>query len=139
MDSESPYTREIQNIINPYLKISALESAIGLVINHLTFIPYVQLHEFEALILVEPDRLLTMYPGDKKGIQELKRNIHGINPEEINELPQSSPSKRIIMYLPNYKVQKAQVGPLVAEDIGLNLLREKCPHFNEWITKLENI
>jgi hypothetical protein len=138
-DSESPYTREIQNIINPYLKISALESAIGLDINHLTFIPYVQLHEFEALILVEPDRLLTMYPGDKKGIQELKRNIHGINPEEINELPQSSPSKRIIMYLPNYKVQKAQVGPLVAEDIGLNLLREKCPHFNEWITKLENI
>jgi hypothetical protein len=138
-DSGSPYTREIQNITNPYVKISALESAIGLDINHLTFIPYVQLHEFEALILVAPDRLLTMYPGDKKGIKELKRNIFGMNPEEINELPQSSPSKRIIMFLPNYKVQKAQVGPLVAEDIGLNLLREKCPHFNEWITRLENI
>lgn len=80
-----------------------------------------------------------MYPEDKKGIKELKRNIFGMNPEEINELPQSSLSKRIIMYLPNYKVQKAPVGPLVAEDIGLNLLREKCPHFNEWIAKLENI
>lgn len=138
-DSGSPYTREIQNISNPYVKISALESAIGLDINHLTFIPYVQLHEFEALILVAPDRLLIMYPGDKKGIKELKRNIFGMNPEEINELPQSSPSKRIIMFLPNYKVQKAQVGPLVAEDIGLNLLRENCLHFNEWITRLENI
>ncbi|MBK8042873.1 MAG: DUF4276 family protein [Haliscomenobacter sp.] len=61
------------------------------------------------------------------------------NPEEINESPETAPSKRIIQYLPDYEGQKAQVGPLVAEDIGLNLLRQKCPHFNDWINKLENI
>jgi hypothetical protein len=138
-DSESPYTQQIQNIIDPYQKITALEAAIGQDINHPTFIPYVQLHEFEALLLVEPDRLLTMYPDGQTGITRLKRDIGQTNPEEINESPQSAPSKRIIQYLPNYEGQKAQVGPLVAEDIGLNLLRQKCPHFNEWITKLENI
>ena len=138
-DSESPYTFHIQNIVDHYQKITALEAAIGQDINHPTFIPYVQLHEFEALLLVEPDRLLTMYPEDQTGITKLKRDIHGMNPEEINESQQTAPSKRIIKHLPNYEGQKAQVGQLVAEDIGLNLLRQKCPHFNEWINKLENI
>lgn len=138
-DSESPYTQQIQNIVDPYQKITALEAAIGQDINHPTFIPYVQLHEFEALLLVEPDRLLTMYPDGQTGITGLKRDIGHTNPEEINESPQTAPSKRIIQHLPDYEGQKAQVGPLVAEDIGLNLLRQKCPHFNEWINKLENI
>ncbi len=138
-DSESPYSARIQGIINPYQKITALEAAIGQDINHPTFIPYVQLHEFEALLLVEPDRLLTMYPDEQSGITRLKRDIGQTNPEEINESPKTAPSKRIIQYLPNYEGQKAQVGPLIAEDIGLNLLRQKCRHFNEWISKLENI
>lgn len=138
-DAESPYTAQIQSIVDPYLKIAALETAIGQNISHRNFIPYVQLHEFEALLLVEPDRLLTMYPDGQTGITRLKRDIGNTNPEEINESPQTAPSKRIIQYLPNYEGQKAQVGPLVAEDIGLNLLRQKCPHFNEWINKLENI
>lgn len=59
--------------------------------------------------------------------------------EEINESPQTVPSKRIIQHLPDYEGQKAQVGPMVAEDIGLHLLRQHCPHFNDWITKLEDL
>ncbi len=138
-DSFSPYTAQLQNIINPYDKITSLEAAISQDINNSNFIPYVQLHEFETLLMVEPDRLLSMYPEAHLGINNLKRDIQGINPEEINEQPSTSPSKRIIRYLPNYSSQKAQVGPLVAADIGLQSLREKCLHFNEWILKLENI
>lgn len=138
-DEESPYTVQIQNIADPYHKIIALEAAIAQDINHPTFIPYVQLHEFEALLLVEPDRLLIMYPDGQTGITRLKREIGQTNPEEINESSQTAPSKRIIKYLPDYEGQKAQVGPLVAEDIGMNSLRQKCPHFNEWINKLETI
>jgi len=41
--------------------------------------------------------------------------------------------------LPDYEGQKAQVGALVAQDIGLTELRDKCPHFNEWINKLEGL
>lgn len=138
-DSLSPYTPQLQDIVNPYQKITALEAAIAQNINHPNFIPYVQLHEFEALLMVEPDKLLGMYPDGQAGINRLKRDIQGLNPEEINESPQTSPSKRIMHYLPEYKVQKAQVGPMVAEEIGLYLLRQKCPHFNEWLTKLENL
>ena len=138
-DLQSPYTSEIQAIVQPDQKIKALEEAIAKDINHPSFIPYVQLHEFEALLMVEPDRLLDMYPDGKAGIARLKRDIQGMNPEEINESPQTAPSKRIIQHLPEYEGQKAQVGPMVAEDIGLHLLRQKCPHFNDWITQLENI
>lgn len=136
-DTESPYTPQIQNIADPYQKIATLESAIGQDINHPNFIPYVQLHEFESLLLVSPDRLLVMYPDGQTGVSRLKRNIGDINPEEINESPQNAPSKRITNFLPSYEGQKAQVGSLVAEDIGMTQLRNRCPHFNEWITKLE--
>ena len=138
-DTNSPYTIDIQNIADPYQRITALEAAIARDINHSNFIPYVQLHEFEALLLVAPEKLIAMYPDEQTGINRLKKNIANLNPEEINESPQSAPSKRIIQFLPNYESQKAQVGPMVAEDIGLTLLRKHCPHFNEWITKLENI
>lgn len=138
-DSESPYNESIQKIKDPYQKVNALEKAIFNDINHPKFIPYVQLHEFESLILVDPDRLLVMYPQSQNAISKLKVEIFNKNPEEINESYNTAPSKRIIKYLPNYEGQKAQVGPLVAEDIGMTELRNKCYHFNEWITKLEGL
>ncbi|MDP2904441.1 MAG: DUF4276 family protein [Methylovulum sp.] len=136
---ESPYTTEIQNILDPYKKVAALEDAISKNIDHPKFISYIQLHEFEAFLLVDPDRLLTMYPDARKNISQLKSDISNTHPEEINESPQTAPSKRIIKYLPDYAGQKAQVGPLIAEDIGITALRCKCPHFDQWISRLEQI
>ncbi len=138
-DDASPYTTQIQNIANPYQKITALETAIAQTIPHPNFIPYVQLHEFETFLLVDPDSLISLYPDAKTGINRLKKDIGNTNPEEINESQQTAPSKRIIQYLPAYKGQKAQVGPLVAEEIGMQKLRDNCRHFDEWIRKLENI
>jgi hypothetical protein len=103
------------------------------------FIPYIQLHEFEAFLLVDPDKLITMYPDKQSAINRLKIDIGNMEPEKINDSQHTAPSKRIIKHLPNYEGQKAQVGPLVAEDIGLGRLRKECPHFNEWIDMLEKI
>jgi hypothetical protein len=138
-DDKSPYASKIQQMKDPYKKIEALEAAISIDIDHINFIPYVQLHEFETLLLVNPDRLLEMYPDATANVRKLKTNIGNTNPEEINESIQTAPSKRIIRFLPDYEGQKAQVGPLVAEDIGITQLRKKCPHFDAWISKLENL
>lgn len=135
----SPYTNDIHKIADPYQKVAALEKAIGDDIDHPRFIPYVQLHEFEALLLAEPERLKTMFPDVLKNIDKLKAEIGDKDPEEINETPQRAPSKRIIRYVPDYDNQKAQAGPLVAQEIGLTVLRSKCRHFNDWMSKLENI
>lgn len=138
-DKFSPFSIEIQQISDSYRKVNELESAIGMDINHQRFIPYVQLHEFESFLMVEPDRLIAMYPDKQSAIRKLKDNIKDLKPEEINESSETAPSKRIIKYIPDYKGQKAQVGPLVAQEIGLSQLRNKCPHFNDWMIKLERI
>lgn len=140
---QSPYTTDIQNITDPYLKVEALEKAIYQDMNKIIkaekFLPYIQLHEFEAFLMVEPDRLLTLYPDRQKDIDKIKADIGDAKPEEVNESPQTSPSKRIIRYLPDYEKQKAQVGPLIAQEIGITALRNKCPHFNDWISRLEQL
>jgi hypothetical protein len=56
-------------------------------------------------------------------------------PEEINERPEFAPSKRIIDLFPAYK--KTLHGPTTAARIGLETIRNECPHFNEWMNKLE--
>lgn len=94
-DAQSPYTAQIQNIADHYQRITALEAAIAQDINHDNFIPYVQLHEFETLLLVAPERLIIMYPDEHAGINKLKRNIGNTSPEEINESPQTAPSKEL--------------------------------------------
>lgn len=138
-DDLSPYSKTIQKINNIYTKIDTLEKAIDDDINHPRFLSYVQLHEFETFLMIEPEYLLIMYPDARSAIKSLKKEISGREPEEINESPHTAPSKRIIKHIPEYEDQKATIGPLVTNDIGLIRLREKCPHFDEWITKLENL
>ena len=103
------------------------------------FIPYVQLHEFETLLLSKPDALGRFYTYNAENIEALKLEIDGINPEEINETQQGAPSKRIIRHIPVYEKQKTSAGVITAEAIGLPHIRATCTHFNDWVTKLESI
>ena len=59
------------------------------------------------------------------------------SPEVIDDCPDGAPSKRIIAELPEYANRKVTVGPLVAQEIGLDALRRRCSHFDEWIRTLE--
>lgn len=120
-------------------KAQWLEDKLNERIPHRNFIPYVQLHEFEALLLANPDSLAIFYPDKKIQISRLKNEISGLSPEEINETAENAPSKRIIRYLPNYYKQKTTAGMIAAQQTGLPYLRQKCPHFDEWITKMENV
>ena len=58
-------------------------------------------------------------------------------PEDINDSPDTAPSKRIRKIVGSY--DKVAEGLLIAADIGLQKLRNECPHFNAWITELENL
>ena len=138
-DDLSPYQKEISDIEDRYRRIEKLENAIGQSIGHARFIPYVQLHEFEAFLLVEPDRLLEIFIDKTTAVRRLKSEIAGMQPELINDKAQTAPSKRIIKFIPEYEGLKSTAGPLIAGDIGLTRLREGCPHFNRWVTYLENL
>ena len=98
------------------------------------FIPYIQMHEFEALLFSAPEILAEVIPGVKmQALQPITDNFS--TPEEINDSPNSAPSKRLINLSKSY--QKVLHGIIAAERIGLDMMRKKCPHFNEWLNNLE--
>lgn len=138
-DEQSPYADKIQQIKDPYKKIAELEDAVAREIGLSNFIPYIQLHEFEAFIFADLEYLRQLFFEKEYEIRLLRQETFGMRPEEINETSDGAPSKRIIKKIPRYEWEKAIAGPLVAEAIGMTKLRECCPHFNEWITRLENL
>jgi uncharacterized protein CbrC (UPF0167 family) len=138
LPNEFPEFNEANNKSDPYQKINHLENAFSRDINDLRFIPYIQLHEFEALVLVKPEQLKERFPEYEQQIQDLL-NIccRFTSPELINQGATTAPSKRIFQFVPTY--EKVSAGSLIVQKIGLASIREKCPHFNQWITQLENL
>lgn len=125
---------------DPYRLVNFLERAMSDDINHPRFIPYIQLHEFEALLLTDPIQFSSTFIESETAIKTLMADIAGIkSPELINHGNATSPSKRIIKVLPEYADQKATVGPVIAEKIGLTAIRQVCPHFDQWLTMLEQL
>ena len=101
------------------------------------FVPFVLMHEFEALLFSDCQRL-------SRGIgrADLQAQFEAVRsqfhtPEEINDSPETAPSKRIETILPGY--QKPLLGILAILEIGLLTIRTECPHFDRWLTKLESL
>lgn len=121
-----------------YQRVRALETAFARDIGDARFIPYIQVHELEALLLSDPSCFRARFRERERGIQRLIRLCSGFaSPELIDDGPQTAPSKRIIAEIPEYDGQKASAGPLLAAKIGLDVIRRRCPHFAEWLSALE--
>ena len=126
-------------------KVKAIEAAIKtdvLKMPHLhngNFIPYVQLYEFEALLFSEPETLeawLGLTHNIPKNSFALIRQAFD-TPEDINDSPHTAPSKRLLKIAASY--DKVAEGSVIAADIGIQKMRAECPHFNAWLTQLENL
>ncbi|MGO9597393.1 MAG: DUF4276 family protein [Isosphaeraceae bacterium] len=116
----------------------ALEASLAEEIGDYRFIPYLQVHEFEALVLVEPSQLLFLYEVPRSQIEGLCGECTLFaTPEDINHGQHSHPKHRIKSRVPSYDENVA--GPLLAEEIGLAKLRERCPHFGQWLSRCEQL
>ena len=103
--------------------------------NPARFIPYVQMHEFEALLFSD---ISVLAADDMRISMQLACILGSFScPEEINDNYNTCPSRRIKQHIENYV--KTVDGIIAARKIGLKKMRRECPHFNEWITKLEDI
>ncbi|MEH7887583.1 DUF4276 family protein [Elizabethkingia meningoseptica] len=123
---------------NVDLKIEVLEEGMRRDINDDRFVPYIQKHEFEAL-LFSSDRGFSNWFDDIGIIADLTTIVNKYsNPEEINTGIDTAPSKRIIKILgsKNKKYDKIAEGNLIAEEIGIQRILEKCPNFKKWIELL---
>lgn len=131
--SNSPFT-------NCYDRVIAIESAFAQDINHYRFVPYIELHEFEALVLCNISQLKEDYPNASRNLEALdnkwRMECNG-NPELVNTHTETAPSKRIISALSEYyNYDKVKSGTDVTLSYGIDNLRHNCKHFNQWIETL---
>lgn len=71
---------------------------------------------------------------DRKKLKKIDLIIQEYpNPEDINNSPETAPSKRLFNIF-NY--DKTGDGELIFEMIGMDDIVNKCPRFSSWINKL---
>ena len=102
-------------------------------------IPYVQMHEFEALLFSNPGALSEAVVGVPARAAGMLANVRGQfpTPEDINDNPNTAPSRRIYAAIPDY--DKRVDGLLAAHEIGLDGIRAECPRFDGWVSRLEGL
>jgi hypothetical protein len=134
-----PGYEKSKTIHNPVRKVEFLEGEWAKQVNDRRFVPFIQLYEFETLLFCDLSALEQRIAGASSGVDSLRIEVGDTEPEAINDGEQTAPSKRIIRHVPAYKFSKVRVGAPAASAIGLSALRGKCPHFNAWIHRLENV
>ena len=100
-------------------------------------IPHLSLHEYEGLLFSDPDTLATA-PRQP----DLASRFHDVRnafktPEDINDNPETAPSKRVLAIYANYK--KVIEGTVAARSIGIEKMRQECVHFRNWLKHLEDL
>lgn len=124
-------------------RVSSVERAIAADVNHPRFRPYLSLHEFEAMLFVQPATIaeVVQEPRILTGLQAV-RDLYPATPEDINESVATSPSARIETLCEEEAGSRALFskrahGPVIAGRIGLAAIRTQCPHFDAWVAGLE--
>jgi len=120
-----------------YVEDALLKDVATEIDNPRRFVPFVLMHEFESLLFSDCDAL-------SRGIgrPDLKPKFESVReqfatPEEINDSPNTAPSKRMESIVPGY--EKPLLGILAALEIGLIRIRAECPHFDGWLSQLESL
>jgi hypothetical protein len=105
------------------------------------FVPYIQMHELEALLFSDPRVMADVFERP-----DLEPRFNRIldecgECEEINDDEATAPSKRIEAVFPEYRKGSGirAHAPIIVKRIGVDQLRQACPHFNDWISLLEGI
>lgn len=135
---------KVKGNLTPIQAVNAIEqgieNAIKKVIPNAKFMAYLQLHEFEALLFSDTTVLTEVIKIDYPNLpnnyfEDIRKKFP--TPEDINNSVHTAPSKRVIQIAPSY--EKIAEGVLIAEEIGIEKMRQECPHFNAWLTKIDKL
>lgn len=125
---------------NPIQRVEFLEKSFATDIDDQRFIPYIQLHEYEAYLFSDPSCFEFIYDNCLEKVKILQNITDSYEtPELINDGAETAPSKRIIAQFAAYEKGKVADGSQLAELIGLETIRNNCPHFNSWLLRLESL
>lgn len=99
------------------------------------FVPYIAVHEFEALLFSDSTILADELKINKSEVDSILIECGG--PENINNSVETRPSKRLKLL--NQRFKKTTTGIAIAERIGIETMREACPLFSSWLGAFEGL
>lgn len=113
-------------------------SALDPSINPARLIPYVQMHEFEALLFARPAALAEIIGQSSAEARFTEIRARAKTPEHINDDPNTAPSKRIAKIFAEHAVRyrKPLHGAIAAKRISIEIMRQECQHFDQWVQAL---
>lgn len=119
-----------------YKDIQLLETAIASVFNSQRFKPYLQRHEFEAFMFIEPELTAksALQRNKAVGIEKHRKVFNSV--EDINLDPTLAPSKRLASEIGKYN--KPRLGAAITNELGIERLLKECPKFSLWVEWLKS-
>ncbi len=140
LPDDFPGYQTAQKAIYPGDRAEILEKELAKTIDDRRFIPYIQKYEFEAILfsdvaIIDQSLKLVNAGSQLARLQRIRSDFK--TPEDINDNPQTAPSKRLKSLYPGY--DKEAWGTRISIQIGIDSIRTECPHFNQWLTLLEGL
>jgi hypothetical protein len=134
LKTDFPRYNDGLTIVDKIQRVTFLEQAIATDINSHRFVPYIQLHEFEGLLFSDTSGYIPDIPAISR--IQLKAAVNEKeNPELLNDGAETAPSKRLVKLIPGYR--KTLHGPIIADEISLNVIMQRCIRFNNWVQLLK--
>lgn len=116
-------------------RIDEIESAIKASLGYDHLIPYIQRHEFEALLFAVTDGFdLFLANAEKMDVETISSDFQNV--EDINGGVSTAPSKRLENIFNYDKVLHSE---LILNDVPLDRIMERAPRFNHWINTLTEV
>ena len=104
------------------------------------FIPYIQPHEFEALLFSDVATLITLQESWGSATQALAAARQAAaSPEHINDSPETKPTAHLERELKRPSYRKRLHGPIAAQKIGLHRIEAECTFFAGWLAQLRSL
>ena len=100
------------------------------------FIPYLSMHEFEALLFSDTEVLSEELNTSRKAFEDVLADCG--SPEQINTVRETSPSHRL-KALSQGRYKKSSTDIRIAKRIGIERIRVQCPIFDAWLKKIEQL
>lgn len=135
--SDFPKFGEAQEKHNKIERVDFLEQVLAEAIDNARFIPYIQLHEFEALLFAAKDGFEFLPDLKQSNLNRLLTAVEEKhNPEELNDGELTAPSKRLEQSISGFDKNKPFYGGIIAEVNTINPVLERCLRFSKWVETL---
>jgi hypothetical protein len=132
------YESSVNDIRSPE-SIDRIEAAWRRHFDEPRFVPYIQRHEFETLVLADSNAIKAIFPNFSAPIDELTRAISGFTSiEDVDDGPSIHPSARLAMAIQGYGMRKPDHALFILQQADMGRIRHACPRFDAWLQRWEN-